>query len=386
MRSLAIFATPGNPAFMQLKRYDLDNRTPNPGRSERSICPDRPELADNLRTQEIDMEHNRTSSGLESDNEGREIALFGNVEWGVREFYNRDILTATVDGVLHYEVVGLCRLTEHSNPSMTVRSLADEAQTITLDISAAQDTLNSRSVDRPAVTVGPNPRRIFVNREGANRIVLDSRSERARELKAWLADDVMTSIEDTGGYKVPRQAPSLDVASLDELERLNTAFGKAIEIAKAATARAEIAEARADEFEAGAAQADMYAAADGLTTKRAFARDVQQWYIPRGVDIKHKQVYDFLAHIGLITRVAGSEHDQATAQAIKDGRARNSTKNVKMPDGTIIKVKYGKLTGKGEKYAWKRIWAAIGEHGTLDLDVIKGALVPAGADPKVIRP
>ncbi|MFD9939784.1 hypothetical protein ACFWYW_04030 [Nonomuraea sp. NPDC059023] len=49
-----------------------------------------------------------------------------------------------------------------------------------------------------------------------------------------------------------------------------------------------------------------------------------------------------------------------------------------MPDGMIIKVKYGKLTSKGEEYAWKKIYAVVGEHGTLDAKVIRGAAVPVG--------
>ncbi|WP_326642922.1 phage antirepressor KilAC domain-containing protein [Streptosporangium sp. NBC_01755] len=174
---------------------------------------------------------------------------------------------------------------------------------------------------------------------------------------------------------VPGPRSSMDLDSIDELERLNRAFGQAIAIAKHATARAEVAEARADEFESGHAQAELYASADGLTAKRAFARDVQQWCAPRKIKVTQQQVFNFLGHIGLIIRSAGSEHDQATAQAIKDLRAENATKKVEMPDGTILKVKYGKLTSKGEKYAWDRIYKAIGEHGTLDLDVIKGVVV-----------
>ncbi|MFI6883385.1 phage antirepressor KilAC domain-containing protein [Streptosporangium canum] len=170
---------------------------------------------------------------------------------------------------------------------------------------------------------------------------------------------------------IPQPRPSMDLDSIDELERLNFAFGKAIAAAKQERAGRLVAEAKVAELEPAAAQAEIYAAADGLTTKRAFARDVQQWASPRGIKVTQQQVFDFLAHIGLITRAPGSEHDQATAQAIKDDKARNATKKVEMPDGTILKVKYGKLTSKGEAYAWKRIYTAIGEHGTLDLVAIR---------------
>lgn len=306
-----------------------------------------------------------------------EVALFGNVEWGVREFNGTAILTATIDGVLHYEVAGLTILTGHTNAAKAARDLVAPEHIERLDITAAQDTLTSVSVGRPAVTLGPNPYRLFVTREGANRLVLDSRLPGARRLKAWLADEVMPALEDTGSYIAPdAETINLDLNDLGALEKLNLAFGHAIAAAKHERAGRLKAEARIAELEPAAAQAEVYASADGLTTKRAFARDVQQWAQTRGVKVLQVQVFDFLAHIGLITRVAGSEHDQATAQAIKDGKAKNSTKKVEMPDGTIIKVKYGKLTSKGEQYAWKRIYAAIGQHGTLDLDVIRRAVAP----------
>lgn len=120
-----------------------------------------------------------------------------------------------------------------------------------------------------------------------------------------------------------------------------------------------------------------YAGARGLTTKRAFARDVQQWALDQGYEVSQQQVFDFLHHIGLFIRSSTSEHDQAMSQAIKDRKAKNVTIKIEHSDGTIEKRKYGKLTAKGEDYAWRRIHDALEQHGTLDLDVIKGTLVPA---------
>ncbi|TDD54571.1 hypothetical protein E1286_05105 [Nonomuraea terrae] len=306
-----------------------------------------------------------------------DVALFGNIEWGIREFNETAILTATIDGTPYYEAAGLTALTGHTNAAKAVRDLVAPEHIERLDITPAQSIITSVRVGRPAVTLGPNPIRLFVTREGANRLVLDSRLPGARRLKAWLADEVMPAIEDNGSYIAPgTETIDLDLNDLGELEKLNLAFGHAIAAAKQERVGRLKAEARVAELEPAAAQAEVYASADGLTTKRAFARDVQQWYSPRGVKVTQQQVFDFLGHIGLIIRAAGSEHDQATAQAIKDDRAKNATKNVEMPDGTILKVKYGKLTSKGEKYAWRRIYAAIGEYGTLDLNVIRKAVVP----------
>jgi prophage antirepressor-like protein len=141
---------------------------------------------------------NSTSPKPEGEDwgDGREIVPSKNVQWGERYFEDIAVLTATIDGVLHYEAHGLCRITAHSNSRKAVKDLVEPHQVKDLDISAAQRTVTW-------VTVGPNPIRKFVTREGANRLVLDSRVRGAQKVKHWLADDVMTSIEDTGGYGAP---------------------------------------------------------------------------------------------------------------------------------------------------------------------------------------
>lgn len=311
---------------------------------------------------------NGTSFELGDDSRGDEIALFGNVEWGIREFYDRPILTATVDGVLFYEVVGLCRLTEHSNPSMTVRSLTGDEQTITLDISAAQATLNSLSVGRPAVTLGPNPRRLFINREGAYRIVLDSRSLSARELKAWLADDVMPSIEDTGSYVAPASdATILNLDDLGALEKLNVAFGRAIAAAKQERTGRLHAEAKVMELEPKAEQADHHRAADGLKSVGDFANDIKAWAKrTHGVTVKHKQVWDFLAYLKLIIRGNTIRHNHPTAFATDNDYVRLKQSTFSRSSGEGVSAS-PRLTTDGEGYAWDRITRFIAENGTLEI-------------------
>lgn len=113
-----------------------------------------------------------------------------------------------------------------------------------------------------------------------------------------------------------------------------------------------------------------YAAANGVTAMRSFARDVQQWAKDRGVRVLQQHVFDYLGHIGVIIRARTSEHGQATAFAIAAGHAENETVLIKHRRGVVEKRKYGKLTASGEDHAFKRIRAAIAEHGTLDLKVI----------------
>lgn len=181
--------------------------------------------------------HNGTSPGLEGDSRGANQQLLAiPVEWGIRDFEGISVLTARLDGILYYEAVSFCRLTAHSNPRKAVKDLCDPDQIIDLNISAAQHTVTG-------VTVGPNPIRKFVTREGANRLVLDSRVPGAQKVKRWLADDVMTSIEDTGRYVAPGAAnASLPMPDLTILDPQTLVMLSQIGQALAETSQALIAE------------------------------------------------------------------------------------------------------------------------------------------------
>ncbi|GAA2861541.1 BRO family protein [Nonomuraea rubra] len=283
-------------------------------------------------------------------------------------FTGQQVRAAMIDDEPWFVAPDACAILKHSNVTMAVKGLDDdEKRTI--------DRASSEALSFPDLFSDPRIQSVtLINESGLYTLVLRSHLPAAKAFRRWVTHDLLPSLRKNGRFDIKKVSNrDLALMILAESDR-----------ADQAEARAVVAETRNAELEPAAAQAETYAAADGLTPKRAFARDVQQWATERGIKVLQSQVFDFLGHIGLIIRVAGSEHDQATAEAIKDGKAKNSTKKVEMPDGTVIKVKYGKLTSKGEQYAWKRIYAAIGEHGTLDLDVIKGTLVPA--DPKVIRP
>jgi prophage antirepressor-like protein len=75
------------------------------------------------------------------------------------------------------------------------------------------------------------PDRLFVTREGVNRLVLDSTKPEAARLKDWLAEDVLTAIEDTGSYTVPTRTDA-EVVTLDSLELAHKQLGAALAIAR----------------------------------------------------------------------------------------------------------------------------------------------------------
>lgn len=277
-------------------------------------------------------------------------------------FTGQQVRAGLIDDEAWLVAPDVCAILKHSNVTMAVKGLDDdEKRTI--------ERSSSEALNFPSTFADLRIQSItLINESGLYTLVMRSHVPAAKAFRRWVTHEVLPSLRKNGRFDI-RQVSNRDLALMVIAES---------DRAEQAETRAVVAETRVAELEPAAAQAETYAAADGLTTKRAFARDVQQWYSPRGVKVAQQQVFDFLGYIGLITRMAGSEHDQATAHAIKEDRAKNATKNVEMPDGTILKVKYGKLTSKGEKYAWKRIYAAIGEHGTLDLDVIRRAMVPVG--------
>lgn len=255
-----------------------------------------------------------------------------------------------------------CAILKHSNATMAVKGLDDDEKRVI-------ERSSSEALNFPDLFADTRIQSVtLINESGLYSLVMRSHMSAAKAFRRWVTHDVLPSLRKNGRFDVRkvsnRELALMVIAEADRADQAET--------------RAVAAENRAAELEPGHAQAALYASADGLTTKRAFARDVQQWATERGIKILQSQVFDFLAHIGLITRVAGSEHDQATAEAIKEGKAKNATKKVEMPDGSIIKVKYGKLTSKGEQYAWNRIYKAIGEFGTLDLAAIKAETAPVG--------
>lgn len=115
-----------------------------------------------------------------------------------------------------------------------------------------------------------NPDRLFLTREGVNRLVLDSTKPEAGRLKDWLAEDVLTSIEDTGSYTASLSLTEVDL--LDQLEAEVQRTMRAIAGWRQEKQRAELAEARNAELEDAAEAYRHFIEKDG-TVKWANACD-----------------------------------------------------------------------------------------------------------------
>ncbi|HEY0451295.1 phage antirepressor N-terminal domain-containing protein [Actinophytocola sp.] len=121
------------------------------------------------------------------------------------------------------------------------------------------------------------------------------------------------------------------------------------------------------------AQARTYNEADGLSTMRSFARDVQRWaQREHGHQLRQQEVFDFLGELGMISRATASERNQATRWAERNGYAVNKSAVFERGDGRFGVSKYARLTPRGEGYAWRKICAAVGECGAPRLWSIGG--------------
>lgn len=159
------------------------------------------------------------------------------------------------------------------------------------------------------------------------------------------------------------QAPALalpqDYASaLRELA--NTVEAKEL-AEKRAQEQAELAAKRALEIEAQAPaveKAAAHTASDDLKGRQAFAREVQQWGMRKGVGIKQKSVHDLLRRRGMLIAEGRHDSNNPTAQAVKNGWAE-------LEQGVRNGYAWAttKLTPAGQDMAWKWISKDLDLYG-----------------------
>lgn len=197
----------------------------------------------------------------------------------------------------------------------------------------------------------------------------DPRKPAVAAAQAYFAESTMEA--ERARVARAETSPGLTLPDLTGIDP--TVLALIAQLGQAATAASQDAleqRKRNAELEPAAALAETYAGAGGVVTVRTFARNVQQWAQPRGIKVLQDQVFDFLGYIGMIIRANTSEKGQATAHALKAGWCENNTKDYETKTRGMLLTTYARLTQKGVDHAWKRVYAALGEFGTLDLAVI----------------
>lgn len=112
------------------------------------------------------------------------------------------------------------------------------------------------------------------------------------------------------------------------------------------------------------AKAEAHTGSNSAVHRQEFSREVMTWGMRQhNIDITREQVFRFLGHIGLFIRGERTDTGHATADALKRGLAFTDKGTAKNGHAWAT----GKLTARGQDFAWKRITKYIGENGTLEL-------------------
>lgn len=112
------------------------------------------------------------------------------------------------------------------------------------------------------------------------------------------------------------------------------------------------------------AKAEAHTGSDSSVHRQEFAREVITWGMrQKNIVIKQADVLRFLGHIGLFIRGERTDTGHATADALKRGLAFTDKGTAKNGHAWAT----GKLTARGQDYAWKKIVAHVEANGTLEL-------------------
>ena len=154
---------------------------------------------------------------------------------------------------------------------------------------------------------------------------------------------------------LPQDYPSALRELASQVEAKELAEKRAQEQAELAAKRALEIEAQAPAVEKAAA----HTASDDTKGRQAFAREVQQWGMRKGVGIKQKSVHDLLRRRGMLIAEGRHDSNNPTAQAVKNGWAELE-QGVSWNGHAWATAK---LTPAGQDMAWKWIRKDLETYG-----------------------
>lgn len=265
-------------------------------------------------------------------------------------FHATQIRVVLIDGEPWFALADICRALALALPHRVAERIADD--------------MKGR---HPMTTPGGTQEMTIVNESGMYEVVIRSDKLEAVAFRRWITGEVLPQIRRTGQYGVAALDLSDPIAAI---EAAHAQAGKAIEVAKAERARAERAELETKTLAAAierdaplVAKAEAHTGSDSDIHRQEFSREVQQWGIKQGIDIKQADVMRFLGHIGLFIRGDRSDTSHATADAVKRGLA--FTHKDVARNGHAYAT--GKLTPAGQDYAWRMITRYVANNGSLAL-------------------
>lgn len=159
------------------------------------------------------------------------------------QYAGQQVRTVIVDGEPWFVAADVCRILEHTNPSMAVAALDDDEKGL-------------RNVD----TLGGAQSLMAVNEPGLYSLILRSRKPEAKAFKRWITHDVIPTLRKTGRYG----------SDVDMLAALPSS--KLLAIAAEAAKRAEEAEHELEEARPKVEAYDAFMDADGTYAVGAVAK------------------------------------------------------------------------------------------------------------------
>ena len=127
------------------------------------------------------------------------------------EFEGAAVRVTDQDGEPWFVLADVCRVLEHTNPSMAASRLDDDEKGVTT-----------------VYTPGGDQQAAIINESGLYSLILTSRKPAAKRFKKWVTAEVLPTIRKTGGYSAaprpqPRQRPTVP----------ETQFKRSLSVAKA---------------------------------------------------------------------------------------------------------------------------------------------------------
>lgn len=181
----------------------------------------------------------------------------------VFRYTGQDLRAVTIDGQPWFVAADVCRVLEHTNPTMALAGLDDDEKGLS-------------NVETP----GGTQAMAVVSEPGLYALIIRSRKAEAREFKRWITHTVLPAIRQTGSYaaEVERVMPHNFASALRELLQ---------EVESHDETRAELAEAlpRAEAWDAIASASGDYSVGDAA---KILARDG----IPTGPTRLFNQLHD----------------------------------------------------------------------------------------------
>lgn len=227
-----------------------------------------------------------------------------------------------------------------------------------LSIANARDVAARLADDMKGVgqidTLGGAQQMTVVTEAGMYAVVMRSDKPQSEPFRRWVTSEVLPSIRKTGGYG---KAPAREL----------TFEEKALEVMSELTARVEDQRKQLEIVKPLAARAVAYSASARDIGRQEFAREICKALREQlGIDAKQPQVYEFLGR-KLNLFIVGNRRDNGHATSHGERGGWSLTHKGTTEDGHNYAT--GKLTRKGQEYAWQRIFNYADEHGTLTLPI-----------------